>query len=77
MHLLNYDYDGSADAVRPKRNLTVKIRLAQGTKSAGPVMLASPDAPGPDRPCPSRVAGGCLEIELPELKVWSVLYTDD
>jgi hypothetical protein len=76
VHLVNYDYDGSADVVRPQRNLTVKIRLPEGPKPTAPVTLASPDSPGPDRPCPHRIENGRLEFELPELKVWSVLSTE-
>lgn len=74
VHLLNYDYDGSADRVRPQRKLTVKIRLPEGAKPPAQVLVAAPDITGPDRPCPHRLNRGRLEIDLPELGVWSFVH---
>jgi hypothetical protein len=74
VHLLNYDYDGSTDRVRPQRKLTLKIRMPEGAKSPSQVLLASPDLTGPDRACTHRFSRGQLEIDVPELGVWSVVY---
>jgi hypothetical protein len=74
VHLLNYDYDGSADRVRVQRNLTVRLRLPSNATPTP--MLATPDAPGPDRPCTHRIHNSQLELHLPELNVWSLIHLD-
>jgi len=75
VHILNYDYDEGSDAVNPKRNIQIKLKLPKDAKGiVGKVMLASPDIEGEDQSIPYRLDNGRVEFTVPELRVWSVVH---
>jgi hypothetical protein len=75
VHLLNYDYDGGQDKINPVGGFRLALRLPGDCKNVnGDVMLATPDAPGQETVLPHRLADGRIEVQVPKLHIWSVLY---
>ncbi len=72
VHLLNLDYDDGADKVAPAGAFRLAIPLPSGTKSlGGPVKLLSPDGDQAETVLPHQVKGGRVEVEVPDVRVWS------
>lgn len=75
IHLLNCDYDGGEERIKPVGRIKLNMRLpddASGLK--GDAMLATPDAPESDVVLPSRVSNGRVAMELPQLRIWSIVH---
>jgi len=68
IHLLNYDYDGATDTVRPLKDVRVIIDTkALGIPNASSCNLVTPDA----KPVRLKVQKGTVEV--PTLGLWSIL----
>jgi hypothetical protein len=75
LHLLNMDYDGGQDKVNPAAKFRLALRLPANCQGvARDVILASPDAQGPDVLLPHTMADGRLQVEVPQLRIWSILH---
>jgi hypothetical protein len=75
VHLLNLDYDGGQEKMNPTGAFHLSLRLPADRKTlAGSVLLATPDHPGPDKVVPHRVRAGRLEVDVPPVRIWSVLH---
>ncbi|NQU10909.1 hypothetical protein HQ590_08975 [bacterium] len=74
VHLLNLDYDDGQDKVRPVGPFRLVVPLPAGTtKVDGEVELLTPDEPQTGKPITHRVKDGCLTLQVPSLKIWSLL----
>ena len=74
-HLVNHDYDGATKTINRAGPFRLAVRLPKDNgASESRVVLASPDHPGGDIPLSYRSRNGWLEVQIPELRVWNILY---
>jgi hypothetical protein len=75
VHLLNFDYDGGLDKMKPLSKFRLAVRLpASRTGISGDVTLATPDAPVADTSLSHRIHDGRVEMAVPQLRVWSIVH---
>ncbi|MEW6355222.1 MAG: hypothetical protein AB1696_02775 [Planctomycetota bacterium] len=71
VHLVNYDYNAATDAVAPRKNIAVSVRLPDGKQLASDVVnLYSPDIP--DATASVKMKDGRAEFTVPNLDVWVI-----
>ncbi len=72
LHLLNQDYDGQRDAMRPQRALTIRIR--RDLLPDRPFPTATWHAPQQDAAALAvRTDAAHVEIDVPELTLWGMV----
>ena len=72
LHLLNQDYDGPSDAMRPQQKLTVRLR--RDLLPEHPFTTATLHAPQqPSLRLDIRTDATQVEIDLPGLTLWGVV----
>ncbi len=74
VHLLNLNWDDDLDRVSPAGPVKLSLPVPTGARPAG-VTLCSPDQPA-DRPLAVTVQDGVATVEVPELKVWSLVVLE-
>jgi hypothetical protein len=72
LHLLNRDYDGATDTLRPQQGLTVQIRRDLLPERAwSSAKLHVPGAP--TRELTVRSSGEQVELDIPDLSFWGII----
>ena len=72
LHLLNRDYDGATDTLRPQQGLTVRIRRDLLPERAwSSAKLHVPGAP--TRELTMRSSGDQVELDIPDLSFWGIV----
>jgi hypothetical protein len=71
VHLVNYDYDDTADQFHAKTNIHVVVRV--GTQPVDAVILRSPDVVG-TQSLPFSRTGDVISLTVPTVEAWAILY---
>jgi hypothetical protein len=71
LHVLNKDYDQTSKSFRAKEN--VQIRLPSSLFDKPPVKARSLAYDGPEQAAPVKVEGRKVILELPKLRLWTVV----
>jgi len=74
VHLINYNYDLTTDAIEPVENLSLRVRCPAGFTPSG-VKLISPDW-GQETELEFSVDDGYISFEVPELLFWDILIIE-
>lgn len=77
VHVVNSDYDGERDEMRPKEGLRVRLRAPAGWRPGAIAYRLSPDGGKPEGREVStpivRAGGGWVEVEVGRVAVWTVV----